>query len=148
MYTEEEFTVDQLISTITPLLAELPSGPCTENAANLAPCAFDGSMSIKTGCCSKTCAAQLQMLQTGQDCFSHFLSVVCNASPEDQPALQKVSPVLINTARRCLGYQAPATVTCSNGTVLTVPGAATTTTAPSVPVGAAAAAAPAPEARG
>lgn len=61
-YTPKEFTLGTLVTSFTPLIASAPPTPCSSQAQSLATCAFDGSLGIKTGCCSIACSEQMKQV--------------------------------------------------------------------------------------
>lgn len=60
-------TVDKLFSLMTPLVSQgSNNSPCARAVPNLSACAEDGSLQIKQGCCSKSCADKLQQVHAQQ----------------------------------------------------------------------------------
>lgn len=66
---------------------------------------------------------QLQAASSAEDCQLGFMRLACNATAEQRAQLAKLGPVLVNAAKRCVGYQPPASFTCPSGEVLPVAGA-------------------------
>lgn len=55
--------VGMLFSLMTPLISQdTNTSPCFKEVPNLAPCASDGSLQIKEGCCSQDCADRMKQV--------------------------------------------------------------------------------------
>jgi hypothetical protein len=82
LYPPEQYSTASLITIFAPLPAKIPRQECREQATNLAVCALDGSLGVKSGCCSTSCsAAMAQVLNnamgavTTAACYLHLSSI-------------------------------------------------------------------------
>jgi len=64
-YPPEQYKTDNLITVFAPLAQQIPRQDCVQQATSLAVCAFDGSLGIKSGCCSTECATQMAQVSNG-----------------------------------------------------------------------------------
>lgn len=58
-YPPEQYQTDTLVTVFAPLAQQIKRQECVQQATSLAVCAFDGSLGIKSGCCSTECATQM-----------------------------------------------------------------------------------------
>lgn len=65
------------------------------------------------------CCCLLSVQLKNANCFPVLLKAVCTLSPQQQAQAQPFLPILATVAQRCADYQAPADVTCPDGSKIT-----------------------------
>jgi hypothetical protein len=59
----EQYSLTTLVSLFVPLLPSITRADCQQQAGSLASCAFDGSLAVKSGCCSSECATNMRKVR-------------------------------------------------------------------------------------
>lgn len=119
-YTDEQFTTNRLVEIFTPLVLSGPRTNCSQRAQSMAVCAFDGTMKMESGCCSRVCANTMRPLQE-LGCVDEMLMGLCNSTGTQLTDIYSIVPPLINGYRRCVGSRAPSNIICPDGRMLPIP---------------------------